>query len=469
MRRIVPALGCLAVTTHRARRIEASSSGADGIEFYRQLNHFGQLIEQVARRQVAGDVDGARLALDMHHLAQLHHWLRQHGSNQDHRHDFESAFAAYEQVCDFERAKVGLLSSGDDDEVHLRHIYTGSAVNPLINTLSVMESNLTDLESELSKKRQEINSAIDHVKNEHLDEQLETAQMALEQWHHNDHSVEGFVRRQNEQDALNAMAKLAKGGVGRARDALHEQFLALDEKAANRFASVSIEATSAPKGRLTLNDVFFDLGIDHVDTLTGQLERKITEHNYDTTVSLDKMNAHTEQGALLYLLENFAMPSEDVLKLIIDKTRSLSSLDGSIKAILDVLETHREHYFIEDDLRLILATCQRETAKWAHLDSDEPPTRAYTFWLALTNNGLGNPYTLICNFSPKTHNQYILSMLNPTTSTQYWSIIDIVRLLNNLNGLSRCSVQTWLNYARSHLAVLQVSLQQQKLILPAST
>merc|ERR1719436_1188618 len=99
----------MAVTTTNTRNKKNVEAKNNGIEFYRQLNHFGQLIEHVARQQVAGDVDGARLALDMHHLAQLHQWLDQHHSeDQSDRHDFQSVTVAYEKICDFERVKLGL-------------------------------------------------------------------------------------------------------------------------------------------------------------------------------------------------------------------------------------------------------------------------------------------------------------------------------------------------------------------------
>jgi hypothetical protein len=306
---------------------------------------------------------------------------------------------------------------------------------------------LTQLELELSRKRAEVNKSLDHVRSEHFNAQLDHSQKALEQWHEADHSVLGLVKRQNEETALNAMAQLAKREVEEMNNQLEKQFNEMDDKAATRFCSLSAVRTNQSKMGLTLNDVFFDLGIDHIDTLSKRLECKITEHNYDTTVSLSKMDAYKEHGELLYLLELF--PDEHVLQLIIKKTRSLSAMDGSIKAILSVLETHGKDYFIENDLRLILATCQRETAKWAHLKKDEPITPAYMYWITLTNNRLGNPYTLIRWCQPQTHNQSILSTLNDRP------IIDIVRLLNSLTGLSRCTVQTWLDYARSHLAVLQ--------------
>ena len=241
------------------------------------------------------------------------------------------------------------------------------------------------------------------IKSEHFNGQLDQSQKALEQWHEEDHSVLGLVKRQNEETALSAMAQLAKGELEEMTNQLKSQFSQLDKQAAAQFGSLSAVKTNQSIMGLTLNDVFFDAGIDHLDTLGRRLECKITEHNHDTTVSLIKMDAYKEHGELLYLLEQ--SPSEHVLNLIIKKTRNLSSMDGSIKAILGVLERHGKDYFIEDDLRLILAPCQREAQKWAHLADDEPVIPAYVYWLTLTNNRLGNPYTLIRCRQPKTHNQ----------------------------------------------------------------
>ena len=75
-------------------------------------------------------------------------------------------------------------------------------------------------------------------------------------------------------------------------------------------------------------------------------------------MTLNKMDSYSQLSGLLYLLDNFEQPDENLLEIIISQTRKLARSDRTIKSILEVLELHQEHFFVENDLRLILNTFQ---------------------------------------------------------------------------------------------------------------
>ena len=152
------------------------------------------------------------------------------------KEDFEVLHDAYSKVSVMECSRRAFLAASLDDEKSsgLRHIHI-NCLNPLINTLSVSESNLAEVETELHAAKKSVADTLEEARRQNLDEQLEKSQIALEKWHQTDHNVLAQIRMEYEQRALKQMAALSKEDNDHLKQVIQSLKSDLDEESTAKF------------------------------------------------------------------------------------------------------------------------------------------------------------------------------------------------------------------------------------------
>ena len=160
------------------------------------------------------------------------------------KEDFEVLHDAYSKVSVMESSRRAFLAASLDDQKSggLRHIHI-NCLNPLINTLSVSESSLAEVETELRAAKKSVADTLEEARRQNLDEQLEKSQIALEKWHQTDHNVMAQIRMEYEQRALKQMAALSKENNDHLKQVIQSLKLDLDEESSAKFTRKWIEST----------------------------------------------------------------------------------------------------------------------------------------------------------------------------------------------------------------------------------
>ena len=100
-----------------------------------------------------------------------------------------------------------------------------------------MESNLSELETQLTERRAEVTRNIEKAKEDKFDEQFERAQSELEKWHESDHNLEKQIRGENESYALRQMANQTKMAFDHKDFLLRQQLEKIEEKSIELFST----------------------------------------------------------------------------------------------------------------------------------------------------------------------------------------------------------------------------------------
>ena len=98
-----------------------------------------------------------------------------------------------------------------------------------------MESNLSELETQLTERRAEVTRALEKAKEDKFDEQFERAQSELEKWHEGDHNLVKQIRSENENYALRQMANQTKMAFDHKDFLLGQQFEEIEKKSIESF------------------------------------------------------------------------------------------------------------------------------------------------------------------------------------------------------------------------------------------
>ena len=183
--------------------------------------------------------NNAQLSFMMYELERINqelHVLTLTNHEPESKEDFEFLNDVYTKVSRVESFRRAYLASSMSEQKNggLRHIHI-NCHNPLINTLSVSESNLAELETELHAAKKSVADSLEEARRQNLDEQLEKSQVALEKWHQTDHNVLAQIYMEYEQRALKQMAALSKQDNDHLKQVIHSLKQDLDEKSTAEF------------------------------------------------------------------------------------------------------------------------------------------------------------------------------------------------------------------------------------------
>ena len=173
---------------------------------------------------------------ELERMNQELHVLTLTNNEPESKEDFETLQEAYTKVSVMEASRRAFLAASMNEETNggLRHIHI-NCHNPLINTLSVSESNLAEVETELHAAKKSVADTLEEARRQNLDEQLEKSQIALEKWHQTDHNVLAQIRMEYEHRALKQMAALSKEDNDHLKQVIHSLKLDLDEQSTTKF------------------------------------------------------------------------------------------------------------------------------------------------------------------------------------------------------------------------------------------